>query len=199
MTTRNRKLRVCSALAVSVACCILLAAALRPSVTQAAPFVLPSRSAPISLLPPRPTPDPAPTLPPRPTPEPTPRSTSPSRLPAGGFIELRFQTTQERIWSLGHWQELWTIVQWQDHWGDWHDVEGWQGTFDEFDVCYQNEGGETVCEGQKVWWVAQADFGKGPFRWVVYRGPGGRLFAQSESFYLPHFGEIVRVEMSLVP
>ena len=57
-----------------------------------------------------------------------------------------------------------------------------------------------MCEGKKLWWVAEADFGKGPFRWAVYQGRGGKLLAQSESFYLPQFaGETVRIEISLVP
>jgi len=91
---------------------------------------------------------------------------------------------------------LWTVVQWQDHSGDWHDVEEWQGTLDEVN----NDKDKGMYEGEKVWWAAKADFDKGPFRWVVYRGRGGKLLAQSESFYLPHFtGETVRVEVLIVP
>jgi hypothetical protein len=81
---------------------------------------------------------------------------------------------------------LWTIVQWQDSVGSWHDIEGWQGMLDDGD--------------QKAWWLAADLFGKGPFRWLVYQGQGGKLLAQSELFYLPHsVGETVKIEVSLVP
>ena len=160
--------------------CILLTAALLPLAAQAAP----------SALPPRPTP---PALPPRPTP---PSPTSPSRSYTADFIELRFRTTPEEIWRVGHWQELWTAVQWQDILGNWRNVEGWQGTFDEFN----HDKDSNMCEGNKVWWVVQADFGKSPLRWVVYQSQGGRLLAQSELFYLPGLtGEIVTIEVPFVP
>ncbi len=175
MITRKHKPSACPILIASIACA-LLAVAL-PAVTQAAP----------SALPPRPTPQSAPIL--RPTPL--------SRPPAGGFIELRFQTTQEGIRSVGHWQELWTVVQQQDGLENWQNLEeGWQGTFDEF--SYDKD--ENVCQGKKTWWVAKADLGRGPFRWMIYQGQGGELFAQSEPFYLPHsIDEVVKVEVSLVP
>jgi len=110
---------------------------------------------------------------------------------------LRFQTTPEGIRSVGHWQELWTVVQQQDGLENWQNLEeGWQGTFDEF--SYDKD--EDVCQGKKTWWVAKADLGRGPFRWVIYQGQGGELFAQSEPFYLPHsVDEVVKVEVSLVP
>jgi hypothetical protein len=80
---------------------------------------------------------------------------------------------------------LWTIVQWQDSAGDWHDIEGWSGTLDE--------------GSKRVWWVAPAAFGTGPFRWTVYQSPGGdKLLATSDSFYLPDAaGNKVRVAMTL--
>ena len=182
MITRNRKSRLCFALSASITC-ILLGIALLPVMTQAAPPVLPPR--------------PTPVLPPRPTPQPAPVSTSQPmcRPSARGSIELRFQTTPERIWNT-HWQELWTVVQWQDSLGNWRDVEGWQGTFDEFD----HDEDRDVCEGKKVWWVAPPDFGKEPFRWVIYRGSRGKLLAQSGSFYLPNSAsEGVKAEVWLVP
>jgi len=110
---------------------------------------------------------------------------------------LRPQTTREGIQSIGRWQELWTVVQRQDGLGNWQDIEeGWQGTFDEF--TYNRD--ENTCEGKKTWWVAKADFDKGPYRWVVYQGRGGEPLAQSEPFYLPHSADkIVNVEGSLVP
>jgi len=71
--------------------------------------------------------------------------------------------------------------------GDWHDVEGWQGTLDEV-----NDG-----VGKKVWWVVKSDLGKGPFRWMIYQGQGGRPLAQSEPFYLPRSAdESVNIEVS---
>ncbi len=78
---------------------------------------------------------------------------------------------------------LWTIVPWQDALGGWHDVQGWQGTLDGY---------------QKLWWVAEDDFGTGPFRWALYQGKGGALLAVSESFYLPGLTNET-VEVSLGP
>jgi hypothetical protein len=82
--------------------------------------------------------------------------------PAGAFIALQVQSAPAGVW---------TIVQWQDSAGGWHDVDGWQGTLDEGD--------------QKMWWLAADLFGKGPFRWMVYQGPGGPVWGVSESFSLP--------------
>lgn len=121
-----------------------------------------------------------PGLPPRETPTPTrppDEGDDKDDKPAGAHIVLEVQSAPAG---------LWTVVQWQDSAGDWHDIEGWQGTLDEGD--------------QKVWWLAADLFGKGPFRWLVYQGQGGKLLAQSEPFYLPFSaGEKVKVEVSLVP
>ena len=81
-----------------------------------------------------------------------------------------------------HWQELWTVVQWQDPLGDWYDVEtdegtpAWQGNLDyvEDDKAW------------KVWWVDPPDYGRGPFRWVIYDSPGGEVMVTTYTFYLPH-------------
>jgi len=130
-------------------------------------------------------------LPPRPTPQPTPQPPHPPKL-TGGFIQLLAQFPQDWPWATVHWQDPWTVVQWLDEWGYWRDVEveGWQGTLDEFQDGV----------GQKTWWVAKDDLGRGPFRWRAYRGQGGRLLATSEQFYLPQRnGETVRVELSLTP
>lgn len=95
----------------------------------------------------------------------------------GAYIEL-----QVRAATPG----LWTIVQWQDSAGGWHDVEGWQGAFDE--------------GNKKMWWVEAKDLGTGPFRWAIYQGQNGPLLASSESFHLPHrAGEILRVEVQRGP
>lgn len=66
--------------------------------------------------------------------------------------------------------DIWTVVQWQDAHGNWHDVEGWQGRLD---------------DGVKRWWVAPADFRKGPFRWAIYERRGSGLLGTSEAFNLP--------------
>ena len=111
-------------------------------------------------------------LPPRFTPTPTPTR----RSATGGSIELRVQSDQA-----GPWTAVETVVQWQDGLGDWHDVDGWRGTLDQF----YTDG------GRKTWWVSERDFGTGPFRWVVYEGDD--TLAVSESFYLPaSAGEVVR-------
>jgi hypothetical protein len=128
-------------------------------------------------------------LPPRPLPQPlSPSALHPS--PTGGFVELRVAFPQTWQSTTGRWQEMWTVVQWQDDKGVWRDVDGWQGTLDEV-----QDG-----QGKKVWWVAKADLGKGPFRWVVTQGVGGACLAVSESFYLPiRVGETVPVQVSLAP
>jgi hypothetical protein len=106
----------------------------------------------------------------------TPLAVPSSYVREGGLIELRVQPVQ-----VG----LWTLIQWQDARGQWHDVDGWQGTVD---------------GNIQVWWVAPRDFSKGPFRWQVYQGLGGQLLATSESFSLPRrTGEIVRVDVALKP
>lgn len=107
-------------------------------------------------------------LPPRPNPEPTP-----APLPSGA-IQLTISSAPA---------DLWTMVQWQDALGDWHDVSGWQGTLD---------------DGVKTWWVDEAHYGKGPFRWAV--SLGGEELAASESFALPTAnGQIVRSFIALEP
>jgi hypothetical protein len=111
-------------------------------------------------------------LPPRPTPEPPVAPSS-----GGGFIELHVIGSSMPVGP-------WTVVQWQDGSGNWHTVEGWQGT---------------AYEGNRVlWWVSHADLGKGPFRWVVYRSPGGVWLGNSQSFNLPGYdGATVKVEVVL--
>ena len=115
-------------------------------------------------------------LPPRETPVPT-RSPDGDRhdSPGGAHIVLRARSAPAGVW---------TVVQWQDSAGGWHDVDGWQGTLDAGD--------------QKMWWLAPNLFGKGPFRWSVYRGDRARLLVTSALFYLPDSaGEERQVEVSL--
>jgi len=104
-------------------------------------------------------------LPARPTATPVPRQDT--SLPQGAHIVLQ---TQVGVWS---------VVQWQDVNGDWHDVDGWRGT---------------ATNGTVEWWVAQKDFGTGPFRWAVSQSPGGEISAASKVFTLPAAsGEILTV------
>lgn len=101
-------------------------------------------------------------LPPRPTVTPTVTpAPAPDEPRAGATIELR---------APGMPTTTWTVVQWQDAEGGWHDVEGWQGHLD---------------DGVKRWWVAPADFRKGPFRWVLYETADGDLLSTSDPFDLP--------------
>ena len=148
--------------------CVLSVVAVLPPAIQAAP----------SALPPRPDPG----LPPRPDPQPVPPSTLPapssdkSESPVGCYIDLQVHAPQ----SMG-----WTVVQWQDDQGNWHDVEGWQGTLD---------------AGHKKWWVDLKDFGRGPFRWLVYRDDPGEPQFMSEPFYLPQVPfETTTVKASTAP
>ena len=128
-------------------------------------------------------------LPPRPTPQPT---SAPKPAPTGGLIELHVQFPKAISYQ---WQELWTVVQWQDEWGAWRDVAGWQGELEDIAI---GEVGEVI--GKRVWWLTEADMGKGLFRWQVYRSNGGALLVTSESFYLPDIkGQTRVVEVSLVP
>jgi uncharacterized repeat protein (TIGR01451 family) len=68
---------------------------------------------------------------------------------------------------------LWAGVEWLDGANNWHRVEGWQNALP--------DGG-----GMQDWWVSQADFGKGPFRWVLYAGADkSTVLGASEPFNLP--------------
>ena len=95
--------------------------------------------------------------------------------PVGAYIELQTQSVP---------LEAWTVIQWQDTAGTWHDVAGWQGTL------------EPV--GNKRWWVAAKDFGRGPFRWLVRQGQTGHKLTVSTPFNLPTTAyEIVLRQISL--
>jgi len=153
MNTRNHR--------IGIFCALLLLGAL-PVLIGAAPHDLPPRP-PIT----RPTSTPVVV--------PNPKAFSGA---SGASIQLCLHFPDEGL-SFS-WQALWTTVQWQDAQGQWHDVEGWQGTLDEV----QNG------VGKKVWWVAEKDLGAGPFRWTVYRREGGEQLAESEPFYLPHAGRL---------
>jgi hypothetical protein len=114
-------------------------------------------------------------LPPRSTP--SPGAPTQRKPPTGAYIVLHMTSAPA---------EVWTVVQWQDALGDWHDVEGWQGTLDN--------------SYSKLWWVAKKDFATGPFRWAIHKNRDGRLLAVSEPFHLPDtLNETVLVEISLNP
>lgn len=94
---------------------------------------------------------------------------------AGAFIALQAQPLQPG---------LWTRVQWQDAHGGWHDIEGWQGTFNP--------------DQRVLWYVGPEHLGSGPFRWLVYQQPGGRLLGVSQPFHLPsRGGELLHVTLAL--
>lgn len=149
--------------------CVVLSAVLFPLMARAASPDMPPR--------------PAPVVPPRPV-----RRSQPKKKSMGALIELRAQFDRTWSWADDPWQGLETIVQWQDGWGDWHDVEGWRGGFDEVKGY----------EGRKSWWMSEDHFGTGPFRWAVYVGQDGEPVGLSEPFDMPRsVGQIVRVVVSL--
>jgi hypothetical protein len=172
MSTRDRQSVTWLLLACGMVCTLLVVAAL-PAWVQAQS----------SDLPPRPA-----TATPTPLPTEEPRTQRKPVKPAGAWIELDCQLSAPS--RSAHWAELWTAVQWQDSAGRWHDVEGWRGNLDEL----------ANSVGKKVWWVAEKDFGTGPFRWVVRRGEDGELLAGSEPFHLPEADrETLRVGVVLAP
>ena len=136
---------------------------------------------------------PPPPLPATFTPTPTRASAKPA---TGGSIELQAQFSQAWPWDTMHWQELWTVVQWQNNAGEWRTVTGWQGTLD--DVVVGGDGGVV---GYKMWWVVNADLGKGPFRWMVYKSQGDTMpMVTGDLFDLPDAANTtVTVEVSLFP
>ncbi len=102
----------------------------------------------------------------RPTPLPTPTSTAVSSDP-GGHIVLQADSTQ-----LTH--GMWTRIEWQDpNTLLWHEVEGWQGEFDN--------------NNRVTWYVAPENFNETPFRWRVYSDQSQtELIATSDEFELPN-------------
>ena len=105
-----------------------------------------------------PDPETAQALPPRPT---QPAINAPTHI-MGGFITLT---------TVGATNETWTAIQWQDANGDWHLVDGWQGT--------------PNSDNEVHWYVGPENLGSGPFRWQVYDVPNGEILATSDSFDLP--------------
>jgi hypothetical protein len=68
-------------------------------------------------------------------------------------------------------------VQYQMPDGTWHVVDNWQA------VLAANEDGTPFVQ----WSVGEANFGQGPFRWVVVN-PDGSLWGVSKTFKLPDEG-----------
>ena len=111
----------------------------------------------------------------------------------GGRIQLQAQFSQSWPWDDVHWQSLWTVIQWYDPAGNWHNVDGWQGSLDTIE---QQEAGWV---GQKTWWAGEEILGAGPFRWLVY-GQDGQLLATSDNFALPDVpGSTITVAVTLEP
>ncbi len=120
-----------------------------------------------------------PTLPPREPPIPIlppEKDDDDDDTPIGAYIELApVQGTPAGAWS---------VVQWQDSDKGWHTVEGWQGVPDK--------------NGGQRWWVAEKDFGKKSFRWLLIQSSGGLVLGASTPFNLPAgANETVRVTVVL--
>ena len=107
----------------------------------------------------------------------TPGGDTPEQPGDGGSVSDARGASIE-LAGTGATQDLWSVVQWQGVNNEWHDVDGWRGTFDPDNVV--------------KWWVGYEDLGRGPFRWVVYQGETA-LFI-SDPFQLPaNNGEITRI------
>jgi hypothetical protein len=95
----------------------------------------------------------------------------------GAFIELTAEPMQPN---------LWTRLQWQDASGNWHDIEGWQGSFNP--------------DQRVLWYIGSEQLGAGPFRWLVDESQGGERLGMSQPFNLPsRGGELLRVTVALTP
>ena len=107
-----------------------------------------------------------------PTPAPQPGGDKENNVPVGAWIEA---------WVMGDAPAgAWSVVQWQNSAGGWEDVAGWQGPLPQ----------------NTRWWVAEKDFGSGPFRWVITQGSGGPEAGASRPFHLPdEANQALRVEV----
>ncbi len=110
----------------------------------------------------------------------------------GAFIELHLQPVRDGVW---------TEIQWMDAHGEWHTVDGWQGSLIEEDQVVR-------------WYLGEELLDAGPFRWLVYEKnaytlsedptDGGKLvatnklLATSQPFYLPEEpGRTIKMEVEL--
>lgn len=117
-------------------------------------------------------------LPPRPphvTPTTEPASqVNTSSAVDGGFIRLTVAPSNSALSA---------VVQWQDSAGEWRSVNGWRSDLSQVSI---------------KWWVNPNDFGKGPFRWLVYEHTQKNVIATSDMFFLPESEKhIVDVYMTL--
>lgn len=64
-------------------------------------------------------------------------------------------------------------VQWQDPTGGWHNIDNWLVPFDQSQLGYTPN------------YVDPADFGTGPYRWVLFDSLGGKILGTSEPFMFP--------------
>ena len=80
----------------------------------------------------------------------------------------------------------WTTIQWQNpNTKQWITVDGWQGTLE--------------TNGIQIWWVGSEQFGRGPFRWLLFVEKDGNLLDTSAEFTMPtHNQEIVTVNIPAV-
>jgi hypothetical protein len=122
-------------------------------------------------------PQPVQALPPRPT---VPADSEEDPASLGAQIQLKAQFPDDWSWQTVHWQDLWTVVQWQDALGEWHAVEGWQGSLDTIKI-----GKDGTVVGLKTWWLGYENLGQGPVRWQVFESHGGQLLTSSDTFHLP--------------
>ncbi len=110
-------------------------------------------------------------LPPR-SPPPRDKGGDKDDPPLVAFIELYVEPVQSGLWA---------VVQWQDTAGNWHDVEGWR---------------DALVGGYQQWALFPPEYGRGPFRWAIYEGAGGKLLAASAPFDLPSMN-MTRVTVSV--
>lgn len=165
---------------------LLLAALMLPLFVAAQEGDLPPRGGePPTATPVPPTPTPVP--PPTATPEPVIAQPAHS----GSRLQLHVHYGPNWPWHLLAWQELWTEVEWSDG-NNWHTVGGWRGQMDSISQV----GGQWV--SLREWWVGGQDLNTGPFRWVVYEKPGGKVLLTSDPFMLPaHSGETIRIDLTV--
>jgi hypothetical protein len=109
--------------------------------------------------------------------------------PTGGAAPGAFGLGTITVNVPGAPEGAWVGVQWQDRQGAWHDVAEWQGPLE------MAEGADMP---SKVWGVYAKDFGRGPFRWVVYAEQAGQILGTSQRFFLPQ-GNNANHVMTVLP
>jgi hypothetical protein len=71
----------------------------------------------------------------------------------------------------------WIAVEWLNNQGYWQPVQNWEGPSDLVDTSSQLI--------VKQWAVSSSEYGRGLFRWAIYRGAHGGVLGVSPSFNLP--------------